>query len=135
MGADELVALSFSASWEDRIRAAEGLAALGPEAGHDDRLRALLNDPDNTAPPEAAAVALLKREDQWGVDLVLEMLGSNPDDNYVDKLLFLVGRHFTWENAGGIGPLVQHRLNSSDDALRIGAEELLSDLPWPPLPG
>lgn len=135
MGADDLVALSYSASFEDRIRAAEGLAALGPGAGHDDRLRALLTDPDDTAPAEAAAVALLAREDTWGVDLVLEALGGNPDDDYVDKLLFLIHRHYTWEIAGGIGPLIQRRLDSPDERLRLGAEDLLAGLPWPPLPG
>ena len=135
MDADELVKLSFSVGYEDRIRAAEGLSALGPEAGHDDRLLALLNDPENTAPPEAAAVALLKREDAWGVDLVLRTLGTNADADFVDKLLFLIGRHFTWQNVGAIGPLVKSRLTHSDERLRRGAEELLTTLPWPSPPG
>lgn len=135
MGADHLVTLASSKAFEDRIRAAEGLAALGPDAGHDDRLRALLSDPDDTAVSEAAAVALLAREDAWGVDLVLELLGGHPDDDYVDKLLFLIRRHYTWENVQGIGPLVHRRLESPDERLRLGAEDLLRGLPWPPLPG
>jgi len=130
MTIENLVQLARSPDYEDRRRAAAGLAAIGPGAP-EGLLHALLNDDRDTAVVEEAALGLLRREDQWGLDLLLGTIAELEEDE-LDLMMYFIARAYTPDNVAGIGRLVQQRTRSSDPVLRESAKELLEVLPWPP---
>lgn len=60
MGVEELLLLSRSDVWSDRMNAGRELSAFAGTAEVDGELRRLLLDPDNTAVTDATARALLR---------------------------------------------------------------------------
>ena len=121
----ELLDAARSSDFRVRVGAATALAQYdGPDVRA--ALIALLRDPADTAPIQAAADALVARRDGFGTAVICEAIGGagDQDDDAIDHLLTFVA----WaaeRNEYAIYALAVEALHSDDPLVRAGAAELL----------
>ncbi len=102
-------------------------------------MRNLLRDQDDTAVVKEAAMALLRRHDSYGAELIFETIAT-ADEETVDHLLYFIGLEVQKrrEEFTRFRSLAEASLAAEDDHIRQGAAELIEDLGWkrpPPVHG
>jgi hypothetical protein len=130
VGVEDLLLLSRSEVWSDRMDAGRELSAFAGTSAVDGELHRLLVDPGDTAVTDATAQALLRRGDAAALR-VFAAAWSLADAEIGDHLYGCLSRHHYKLACAAPEDRVRHRLTlrqlltDSEQAVRSGARDLL----------
>lgn len=124
----ELQVLATSEDYQDRRRAAVGLAGSADDQAAGALLRELVLDAENTAVTLAASTALMERGDRTGLDILAAALATADDQqvNWIEAgIADALGE--SDEASDKAMAIVRDRfMGARDEAARRGIERLLS---------